>query len=254
MEIYLAETFTKDWIFYANKCKNETHKYEHMLCDALLDNKSNFANMLLDLDLNLIKDFGYFFHNNMTALMIAAHRGDLIIIKKLKDKGTNINAYNGDGTNALMFAIFSGRYKSVKILIDLGVDINFQCKYNGDQTPLMMAADRRQSIIFTMLLEAGADINIKNKNLLTITDILNRYLSDDNPFMTSEIKTMNDILNKKKENDDNITSMNKPKNKCNYGTNCLNFKNGSCSLDHIVNCVYGKDCINDKQGICLLEH
>ena len=257
METYLAETFTKDWILYTNKCNSITHKYEYMLCDALLDRNSNFANMLLDLD--LIKDFGYFFSNtlilHMTALMIAAHRGDLTMIKKLKDKGANINAYNCDGTTALTFAISCTKCESVKILIELGADINFQV--DGSDTPLMIAAHYRLITMFTMLLEFGADINIKNKKLLTVTDILNNYLSQyiaTSQHLIPDIKTMIDILNKKKENAGNITSMNKPKNKCNYGTNCLNFKNGACSLDHTVNCMYGKDCINYKQGICLLEH
>ena len=258
METYKVETFTKEWNLYASNCKDEKNKPEYMFCNALTDCDLNFANALLDLD--LIKDPDYVYNAQgwqSQALIIAACKGDLIIIKKLKDKGANLNAYNCTDTTALMCAVRNNQCESVKLLIDLGADVDF--RINDNDTPLMMAAERRYINIFTMLLEAGADINIKNKKLLTVTDILNGYLSinDITLSMESKIETMIDLLNKKKEkkeNVENITTMNKPKNKCNYGTHCLNFKKGTCSLDHIADCVYGKDCINYKQGICLLEH
>ena len=104
MDIYKVENFTKEWILYANKCKVKTNKHEYMLCDALTKCNLNFANALLDLD--LIKDLEYVHRVmewNATALIIVACNGDLIIIKKLKDKGANLNAYNGGNMNNNLF-------------------------------------------------------------------------------------------------------------------------------------------------------
>ena len=78
------------------------------------------------LDLDLIKDLEYVHRVigwNSPALIIAACKGDLIIIKKLKDKGANLNAFNTNNMTALMCAVRNKQCEAVKLLIDLGADV-----------------------------------------------------------------------------------------------------------------------------------
>ena len=64
--------------------------------------------------------------------------------------------------NSLMVASLLGYKNIVKILLDLGADIN--AKDNNGQTALMRATDHGYTEIITLLLDKGADINANNND------------------------------------------------------------------------------------------
>ncbi|MCK5342252.1 MAG: ankyrin repeat domain-containing protein, partial [Candidatus Heimdallarchaeota archaeon] len=55
----------------------------------------------------------------------------------LLEKGADINAKEGNGWSALMFASMGGQTECVKMLIMAGADVN--CRTSEDETPLQRA-------------------------------------------------------------------------------------------------------------------
>ncbi|MDA0149069.1 ankyrin repeat domain-containing protein [Vibrio sp. LaRot3] len=131
-----------------------------------------------------------------TALMTASSQGSLEVVDLLLKAGVNnIEAKNKWGDTALMKAVLSdhaatverlvaanasldtlGRYKlnplmtaslqspnTVKYLISIGVDVNEQNKETGE-TALMIASQRGEYKIITLLTEAGAELDIKSNS------------------------------------------------------------------------------------------
>lgn len=89
--------------------------------------------------------------------------------------GANVNYFdpnsNGEsGLTPLMLAVKGSSFDRLKILLDNGADVNLKA-VNG-MTPLMMAASKQHcKEIINLLLEKGADINAKNTDGKTAKDI-----------------------------------------------------------------------------------
>ena len=95
-----------------------------------------------------------------TALMQAAHKGDLDTMKVLIDKGADVNESSmglglGSGYTPLMIAARDGRLDAAKLLLDRGADVNKEVS----GTALAKAAYYGHRDIVTLLLDRGADIN-----------------------------------------------------------------------------------------------
>lgn len=96
-------------------------------------------------------------------LIDAASEGDIVMVKKLINKGAYVNARDDIlWQTALMEAAGSGHTEIVKILIDAGANVNAKSKY-GD-TALMEAAGRGYTEIVKALIDAGADVNAKDEH------------------------------------------------------------------------------------------
>ena len=83
----------------------------------------------------------------------------------LATKRCYIDARNGLGYSALIYAINSKNVKFVETLIKYGADVNLED--NEGKTPLMYAASLNgdaAELISIALVEAGADIEVKDKN------------------------------------------------------------------------------------------
>ncbi len=94
----------------------------------------------------------------ITAMQIAAARGDQRIVWHLIDYGADVNL-TLDST-PLLQAIQNGHIEIVKILISAGADVNRQ---TGDcATPLRYAIANHQLEIFKTLIAAGANVNQKS--------------------------------------------------------------------------------------------
>ena len=96
------------------------------------------------------------------ALMQAAHEGNAGQVKLLLDIGVDVNAKTNDGVTALMYASSSGSAEAVKLLLDAGSEVN--AKENDGWTALMRAARQGNAEAVKLLLAAGADVNAKDKD------------------------------------------------------------------------------------------
>jgi ankyrin repeat protein len=101
-----------------------------------------------------------------TALNIAAGRGDTNVARLLIAAGANVNAapLNG-GFTPLHTAASNCQREMVRLLLEKGALPNANAVYRDpDTTPLMIAAERGDSGIVCLLLDAKADPNPKTTN------------------------------------------------------------------------------------------
>ncbi|GAM13485.1 M48 family metallopeptidase [Mesobacillus selenatarsenatis] len=94
---------------------------------AVMDDNIQMVQLLLDLkaDPNFESDYG------MTPFMTASEKGTASMIKMLHDAGGDPNYQEmSSGYTALTYAVFSGEIETVKLLIELGADIQLK-DYSG---------------------------------------------------------------------------------------------------------------------------
>ncbi len=100
-----------------------------------------------------------------TMLHLATQSGNLEIVKLLTDSGANINAKDKLGRTPLLTLGGEDEIETEKILrflIEKGADVNIQNKDEDNQTLLMSACDNDKLEIVKLLLEAGANPNLKD--------------------------------------------------------------------------------------------
>ncbi|WP_129714979.1 ankyrin repeat domain-containing protein [Pedobacter sp. SYP-B3415] len=79
----------------------------------------------------------------------------------------SVNRHSPDGFTALGLACYFGREEAVKILLSRGADCNI-CSQNGfDVYPLHSAAASGSTAIASMLLHAGAQVNVRQQAGIT---------------------------------------------------------------------------------------
>ena len=100
--------------------------------------------------------------SDKTALTVAASAGRWDMVKYLVEKGADINATGENDKTALMVAANAGRWDMVKYLVEKGANVNTTGE--NDKTALMVAADKGQLDVVRFLVEKGADVNAKNQN------------------------------------------------------------------------------------------
>lgn len=94
------------------------------------------------------------------ALLTAIESGRFTDVKDLIARGANV-AYADN--EALFTAVENGKAPIVEFLIDNGADVNHYVVKNGrGKTPLSAAIDANKPFIPSLLVAAGADINLKN--------------------------------------------------------------------------------------------
>jgi ankyrin len=77
----------------------------------------------------------------MTPLMFAAREDDLASARILIQAGADVNAFGGDGKDALGLALFDGSYDVASLLVDSHAEVNHPDAQRF--TPLFWAVDRR---------------------------------------------------------------------------------------------------------------
>jgi uncharacterized protein len=95
-----------------------------------------------------------------TALMLLVSKGEFFTIDFLLRSYPQIdtNAKNNRGESALILAAIFNRTEEAKLLLYKGADIN-HCDDFGN-TPLKIAVQRGHGRFVSMLLRAGADVNL----------------------------------------------------------------------------------------------
>lgn len=136
--------------------------------------QEKFFHAAADGDIGKIKDLMPAFKNlginidvrdrdGNTALLIAAAEGNVETIKILKELGADVNAQRAYGSDtSLMYAAENGNIAALIELINLGANIHARNDYGG--TALMNAAARGHEKIIDKLVQSGADVNAKDDN------------------------------------------------------------------------------------------
>lgn len=92
----------------------------------------------------------------------AAAFGDVDrLTELLRDEPSLVTSYSGDGFTALHFAAFFGRYEAAALLIERGAEVDAFGRGWMTGTAIHSAASRLQSDVVRILLEAGANPNVR---------------------------------------------------------------------------------------------
>ena len=92
----------------------------------------------------------------------AAAFGDIDrLTELLSDEPLLVTSYSGDGFTALHFAAFFGRYEAAALLIERGAEVDALGRGWMTGTAMHSAVSRLQSDVVRILLEAGANPNVR---------------------------------------------------------------------------------------------
>jgi ankyrin repeat protein len=94
-----------------------------------------------------------------TALIWAAQKGHMEVVKFLLERGADVHAKAVNGATALIIAAQNDRTGIVKLLLEKGADVN--AKANDGGTALTVAAQYGCLEIVKLLNEKGAEANSK---------------------------------------------------------------------------------------------
>ncbi len=107
------------------------------------------------LDINNVNNKG------ITPLMYAAKKGKNAAVSILIAQGANVNAMSDEGWTPLLFATTSAKHAVMRTLIKNGASVNLASSRTG-RVPLHRAVELIDRDAITLLLENGAEPNIKN--------------------------------------------------------------------------------------------
>ena len=103
-------------------------------------------------------------------ILLAVHGNWTKRLKQLVDDGHDINCVSGRLEDPLLtVAIAKGFYDIAKILVEAGADVNKKNKIGT--TPLMEAAIRGETECTKLLIETGADLTLRDNKGFTALDL-----------------------------------------------------------------------------------
>ena len=88
--------------------------------------------------------------------LAAARKGDVAKLKELLDKGVDVNTKTQYGATALAYACDKGHFEVVKLLLERGANVNVKDTFYGEM-PLGWALQKENVEILRLLLEKGAE-------------------------------------------------------------------------------------------------
>jgi ankyrin repeat protein len=95
--------------------------------------------------------------------MLVAYNGHRAVAEFLLDQGAPVDARNGQGRTALMFAATGSFPETVALLLERGADPNATDQTEG-WSPLMFAAAEGNPTVAEHLLEHGADPTLTDRD------------------------------------------------------------------------------------------
>jgi len=107
----------------------------------------------------------YSYKESITALMIAAEKGDLEVTRSLIFANANVNSQDSDFRTALMIAVENDNLPVVEELIECGANIDMYDK--NRKTALMIAVEKENLSIVKTLISARANVNPFHGNIET---------------------------------------------------------------------------------------
>ena len=115
-----------------------------------------------------------------TPLLLASEFGYTDVVQLLLDHNADVYARDGDGDTALHCAALGGHPDNVRILLKLNLEVNSQ--NNEGSTPLHLASECHRegsTEVFRLLLEYGADVQLRNHTRQTATEVARDYEQDE---------------------------------------------------------------------------
>ncbi|OQV24757.1 Ankyrin repeat domain-containing protein 17 [Hypsibius exemplaris] len=101
--------------------------------------------------------------NRNTALTLACFQGRTECVRVLVEKGANLEWRSKNGLNALMEAANGGFHEIGKILVDAGAEVDCAPVPSTKDTPLTIAAEKGHAKFCQLLIDNGAQVNLRNK-------------------------------------------------------------------------------------------
>ena len=94
-------------------------------------------------------------------LSLSSKGNNAQLIQMVIDGGANVNVQDKQGYTPLLYSCAKGYYDNVKILLENGADVNVKLK---KETPILLAMknDNITPEILELLIEKGADVNVKD--------------------------------------------------------------------------------------------
>jgi len=99
---------------------------------------------------------------HMQAFMEAVQLSNFDAVRTAIANGIDVNTFSEEGQTALYIAAWRGDVEMVRILLQAGADCEIRDEING-WTPLMEAACGAQAEAVKALIDAGADVNAKTE-------------------------------------------------------------------------------------------
>jgi ankyrin repeat protein len=90
----------------------------------------------------------------------AIRQRDLDKVHSLLENGEDINSKDAHGQTALMNAAHTGQLELAKLLVEKGADLNITAKYN--LSALMLSLIAHHTAVAQLLITAGTDLNIRS--------------------------------------------------------------------------------------------
>ena len=109
-----------------------------------------------------------------TALSWAAQNGHIGVVKYLVEQGADVHQKDTAEWSALTYAAYSGQIEVVKYLAENGADVNAKDEGYG-KTALMRASEYGHLEVVKYLVECGADLEAKDVNGDTAFDIARKW-------------------------------------------------------------------------------
>jgi uncharacterized protein len=100
----------------------------------------------------------------VTPLTLAATSGNASLAQALLDAGADPNVTSGEGETILMAAARAGSVATLKALVARGARVDAAEQWQG-QTALVYAAIENHADAVKLLVELGADVNVRSKRL-----------------------------------------------------------------------------------------
>ena len=100
-------------------------------------------------------------HYGATAMSEAATQGETDIIAALLKAGADVNSPNAEGETALMEVTRTGRVDAARLLLAHGANVQARETWGG-QTALMWAVTQNHPDMMKLLIEHGADVNARS--------------------------------------------------------------------------------------------
>lgn len=119
-------------------------------------------------------------NNNSTAIFIAAKENDTKTLKKLIDLGMDINHQNNFFYTPLHVALAANAYEVAEILINKGAKVDLFAQNSYKKTPFMLEIWKKDInyTILDTLIEKGADVNKRYKREQTLLMMASRSCND----------------------------------------------------------------------------